>query len=264
MTLITGMGETAERANVMSRQLTQLGYDIASFYNIDVADAMAKIQSGIAGELEPLRRIGWDLSDAPHESGGRLARHPEEHRRDDAGGEGRPALLAHHGAGHPGPRRHGPHHQRPRQPAARLHRAGPHGGARDRQRADPAPQRGAALRDRRGQGHPDARPDHRQLPRPRHQVRGRLRRHKRRRWRDRRGRGRHRRRGRRGRRRDRQGQGAAPHHHGLRPDRTSSPTRPPVPAAGVEAGSAGSAAVASTSRSTSTTSWPASTSTSPR
>lgn len=64
MTLITGMGETAERANVMSRQLTQLGYDIASFYNIDVADAMAKIQSGIAGELEPLRRIGWDLSDA--------------------------------------------------------------------------------------------------------------------------------------------------------------------------------------------------------
>ena len=64
MTLITGMGETAERANVMSRQLTQLGYDIASFYNLDVADAMAKIQSGIAGELEPLRRIGWDLSDA--------------------------------------------------------------------------------------------------------------------------------------------------------------------------------------------------------
>ena len=64
MTLITGMGETAERADVMSRQLTQLGYDIASFYNIDVADAMGKIQSGIAGELEPLRRIGWDLSDA--------------------------------------------------------------------------------------------------------------------------------------------------------------------------------------------------------
>lgn len=63
-TLITGMGETADKASIMSKQLTQLGYDIASFYNIDVGDAMLKIQSGIAGELEPLRRLGWDLSDA--------------------------------------------------------------------------------------------------------------------------------------------------------------------------------------------------------
>lgn len=60
--LITGMGETAQRASVMSQQLTQLGYDIASFYNISVEDAMLKVQSGIAGELEPLRRIGYDLS----------------------------------------------------------------------------------------------------------------------------------------------------------------------------------------------------------
>lgn len=64
MTLITGMGEATDRAAVMSRQLTQLGYDIASFYNISTSDAMLKIQSGIAGELEPLRRLGWDLSDA--------------------------------------------------------------------------------------------------------------------------------------------------------------------------------------------------------
>ena len=64
MTLMTGMGETADRAAVMSQQLTQLGYDISSFFNIPVEDAMLKIQSGIAGELEPLRRIGWDLSDA--------------------------------------------------------------------------------------------------------------------------------------------------------------------------------------------------------
>lgn len=63
-TLITGMGETADRAAFMSRNLTQLGYDIASFYNINTNDAMLKIQSGIAGELEPLRRLGWDLSDA--------------------------------------------------------------------------------------------------------------------------------------------------------------------------------------------------------
>lgn len=63
-TLITGMGAAADKASVMSQQLTQLGYDIASFYNISVDDAMLKIQSGIAGELEPLRRLGWDLSDA--------------------------------------------------------------------------------------------------------------------------------------------------------------------------------------------------------
>jgi len=64
MTLATGMGVTADKAQVMSQQLTQLGYDISSFYNIPVADAMTKIQSGVAGELEPLRRIGWDLSNA--------------------------------------------------------------------------------------------------------------------------------------------------------------------------------------------------------
>jgi hypothetical protein len=63
-TLITGMGDTADRAAVMSQQLTQLGYDISSFYNISVEDAMLKLQSGMAGELEPLRRLGWDLSNA--------------------------------------------------------------------------------------------------------------------------------------------------------------------------------------------------------
>lgn len=63
-TLITGMGVVSEKSNVMSQQLTQLGYDIASFYNISVEDAMLKLQSGIAGELEPLRRLGWDLSNA--------------------------------------------------------------------------------------------------------------------------------------------------------------------------------------------------------
>lgn len=64
MTLATGMGTTADKASIMSQQLTQLGYDIASFYNINVDEAMQKLQSGLAGELEPLRRIGWDLSTA--------------------------------------------------------------------------------------------------------------------------------------------------------------------------------------------------------
>ena len=46
----------------MSKNLTQLGYDLSSFYNISVADSMQKVQSGVAGELEPLRRLGYDLS----------------------------------------------------------------------------------------------------------------------------------------------------------------------------------------------------------
>ena len=60
--LITGMGATREQAEVMSQQLTQLGYDLSSFYNIGIEESMLKIQSGISGELEPLRRVGYDLS----------------------------------------------------------------------------------------------------------------------------------------------------------------------------------------------------------
>ena len=63
-TLLTGFGDTAERAQLMSKNLTQLGYDLSSFFNIPIEDAMQKLQSGISGELEPLRRLGYDLSQA--------------------------------------------------------------------------------------------------------------------------------------------------------------------------------------------------------
>ena len=64
MTLATGFGVVSDRAYAMSKNLTQLGYDISSFFNISYEDAMAKLQSGLSGELEPLRRIGYDLSQA--------------------------------------------------------------------------------------------------------------------------------------------------------------------------------------------------------
>lgn len=64
MTLSKGFGIAEDRAAVMSQQLTQLGYDISSFYNINVADAMQKVQSAFSGELEPVRRLGYDLSQA--------------------------------------------------------------------------------------------------------------------------------------------------------------------------------------------------------
>lgn len=59
--ITSGFGVVEEQANLMSKNLTQLGYDISSFFNISVEDAMLKLQSGISGELEPLRRLGYAL-----------------------------------------------------------------------------------------------------------------------------------------------------------------------------------------------------------
>ena len=61
-TIISGFGVASDKAYLMSKNLTQLGYDISSFFNISFEDAMQKLQSGISGELEPLRRLGYDLS----------------------------------------------------------------------------------------------------------------------------------------------------------------------------------------------------------
>lgn len=60
--IITGFGVASDKAYTMSKNLTQLAYDLSSFYNIGVEEAMQKVQSGISGELEPLRRLGYDLS----------------------------------------------------------------------------------------------------------------------------------------------------------------------------------------------------------
>ena len=68
MTLATGFGVAGDRAALMSKNLTQLGYDLSSFFNISYEDAMLKLQSGLSGELEPLRRIGYDLSQAKLEA----------------------------------------------------------------------------------------------------------------------------------------------------------------------------------------------------
>lgn len=65
MTLAQGFGVAGDRAYTMSQQLTQLGYDLSSFFNIAVdgeGGSMQKLQAGLAGELEPLRRLGFDLS----------------------------------------------------------------------------------------------------------------------------------------------------------------------------------------------------------
>ncbi len=64
MQIATGFGVIEEKAYTMSQGLTQIAYDIASFYNISTEEALQKVQSGISGELEPLRRLGYALDAA--------------------------------------------------------------------------------------------------------------------------------------------------------------------------------------------------------
>ncbi|MDL2302628.1 hypothetical protein LJC58_09820, partial [Lachnospiraceae bacterium OttesenSCG-928-D06] len=62
MTITKGFGVASDKAYLMSKNLTQLGYDLSSFFNIPFEESMQKLTSGISGELEPLRRLGYDLS----------------------------------------------------------------------------------------------------------------------------------------------------------------------------------------------------------
>lgn len=62
--LTTSFGMASDKAYVLSKNLTQLGYDLASLKNIPVAESFTKIQAAISGELEPIRRLGVDLSQA--------------------------------------------------------------------------------------------------------------------------------------------------------------------------------------------------------
>ena len=60
--IITGFGVAGDKAAIMSKNLTQLGYDLSAFYNLSFEETMQKVRSGISGELEPLRNLGYDLS----------------------------------------------------------------------------------------------------------------------------------------------------------------------------------------------------------
>lgn len=61
--MTTSFGVTAEKATVLSKNLTQLGYDMASLYNLTPDAAFEKLQAGISGETDPLRRLGIDISE---------------------------------------------------------------------------------------------------------------------------------------------------------------------------------------------------------
>ncbi len=60
----TSFGLTSDRAYVLSKNLTQLAYDEGSYWNKDVAETFTAMSSAISGEIEPIRRLGVDLSQA--------------------------------------------------------------------------------------------------------------------------------------------------------------------------------------------------------
>ena len=62
--ITSGFGLSSDAAYKMSKNLTQLTYDISSFYNIGIEEAALKVQSAISGELEPVRRLGYALDQA--------------------------------------------------------------------------------------------------------------------------------------------------------------------------------------------------------
>jgi hypothetical protein len=62
--MFESMGTGAEKANAMAKGLTQLAYDMASFYNLRPEEAFQKLQAGITGEVEPLKRLYHRQRDA--------------------------------------------------------------------------------------------------------------------------------------------------------------------------------------------------------
>lgn len=66
--MLKSMGLTTKEALVMSKTITGLSADMASFYNLDNEVAFEKIRSGISGETEPLKELGINMSVANMEA----------------------------------------------------------------------------------------------------------------------------------------------------------------------------------------------------
>ena len=60
----SSFGLTSDKAYILSKNLTQLAYDEGSYWNKDVAETFTAMSSAISGEIEPIRRLGIDLTQA--------------------------------------------------------------------------------------------------------------------------------------------------------------------------------------------------------
>lgn len=56
--MVKNFGISEKSALGMSEAMTKLAYDMASFYNISTDEAFQKLQAGLTGEIEPLKRLG--------------------------------------------------------------------------------------------------------------------------------------------------------------------------------------------------------------
>lgn len=63
-TMLTPLGIVPDKAADMSRAMVELAADMASFNNESPEEMLDRIRSGLAGEVEPLRRFGANLSEA--------------------------------------------------------------------------------------------------------------------------------------------------------------------------------------------------------
>lgn len=59
-----GFGVASDKAEIMSRNLTQMGYDLGSVFNVSFNTAMEKLESALSGQPRPMREWGFDLSEA--------------------------------------------------------------------------------------------------------------------------------------------------------------------------------------------------------
>lgn len=64
MAMAKGFGVTEKQAYDLSEGLTELSYDISSLYNESVETSITRLQSALAGEIEPIRRLGISISQA--------------------------------------------------------------------------------------------------------------------------------------------------------------------------------------------------------
>ena len=62
--MANAFGLTSRSVMNLSSSFTMLGLDIASLFNVDIEEAMVKLRAGLAGETEPLRALGVDITEA--------------------------------------------------------------------------------------------------------------------------------------------------------------------------------------------------------
>lgn len=60
--LTAGFGVASDKADIMSKNLTQLSYDLSSFFNTDVETAFDKLSSAMSGQVKGLREFGIDTT----------------------------------------------------------------------------------------------------------------------------------------------------------------------------------------------------------